>query len=119
MQKSVDCTPPSPNGSVVRFTPAFFDSFTVTVFVPDSAVAAQICPPKCLQGPPMVISKKYFDIRAHPETKWHSQKNIQIFCCCLISLFFSSIYRHNFDRTVAIKSSVPSRICLVKKGDSS
>jgi len=36
-----------------------------------------------------------------------------------ISLFFSSICGHNFDRTVARKSSVPSRICLVVNGDAS
>jgi len=37
--------------SVVRITAAFFVSFIVTVFAPDSAIAAQICPQKCLQGP--------------------------------------------------------------------
>jgi len=36
--------------SVVKFTAVFFVSFTVTVFVPDSAVAAQICPHKILTG---------------------------------------------------------------------
>jgi len=36
-----------------------------------------------------------------------------------ISLFFSSICGHSFDRTVDRTSSVPSRICLVKKGDAS
>jgi len=66
----------------------------------------------------MVISKKYFDITAHPDAKWPSHQNILIFYV-FISLFFSSICRHNFDRTVARKSSVPSRICLVKKGDAS
>jgi len=30
--------------SVVRFTAAFLVSFTVSVFAPDSAVSAQICP---------------------------------------------------------------------------
>jgi len=30
--------------SVVRFTAAFLVSFIVTVFVPDSAVAARVCP---------------------------------------------------------------------------
>jgi len=35
-----------------NFTAAFFVSFIVTVFVPDSAIVAQLCPPKCLQGPP-------------------------------------------------------------------
>ena len=52
-----------------NFTAAIFVSFLVTVFVPDSAAASQILPPKCLQGPPMMISKKYFDITAHPEAK--------------------------------------------------
>jgi len=35
-----------------NFTAAFFVSFIVTVFVPDSAIVAQLCPLKCLQGPP-------------------------------------------------------------------
>jgi len=35
-----------------NFTAAFFVSFIVTVFVPDSAVVAQLSPPECLQGPP-------------------------------------------------------------------
>jgi len=61
----------------------------------------------------MVISKKYFDITAHPEAKWPSQQNIQFFF--LFHYFFSSTCGHNFDRTVPWKSSVPSRICLVKK----
>jgi len=38
--------------SVVRLTATFFVSFIVTVFLPDSAIATQICPPKYLQGPP-------------------------------------------------------------------
>jgi len=38
--------------SVVRFTAAFLVSFVVTVFVPDSAVAAQIFPLKILTGAP-------------------------------------------------------------------
>ena len=38
--------------SVVRFTAAFFISFIVTVSVPDSALAAQISPPKCFQWSP-------------------------------------------------------------------
>jgi len=59
--------------SVDRFTAAFFVSFSVTIFVPDSAVAAQICPPQnAYRAPPMVISKKYFDITVHPETNWPS-----------------------------------------------
>jgi len=37
---------------VVRFTAAFFVNFIVTVFVPDSAVAAQIFPLKILTGAP-------------------------------------------------------------------
>ena len=74
-------------------------------------------PPKCLQGP-MVISKKYCDITAHPEAKWPSQQNILIFCFFHFTIF-SSICSHNFDRTVARKSIVPSRICLVKKDDAS
>jgi len=53
----------------------------VTVFVPDSAVAAQTC------SPPMVISKKYFDITAHPEANWPSQQNILIFCFFYFTLF--------------------------------
>jgi len=40
------------SGSVARFTAAFLVSFTVTVFLPDSAVAAQIFPPKMLTGAP-------------------------------------------------------------------
>jgi len=43
---------------------------------------------------PMVISTNYFDITAHPETKWTSQQNVLIFCCFFISLLFSSICRH-------------------------
>jgi len=70
--------------SVVRFTAAFFVSFIVTVFVPDSACSRPNLPlPKCLQGPPLVVSKKYFDITTHPEDKWPSQQNILFF----ISLF--------------------------------
>jgi len=43
------------------FTAAFFVSFIVTVFVPDSAVAAQLCPlQNAYRGPSMVISKKIF-----------------------------------------------------------
>jgi len=34
------------------FTAAFFVIFIVTIFVPDSAVAAQLCPPKMLTGAP-------------------------------------------------------------------
>jgi len=37
--------------SVVRFNAAFLVSFIVTVFAPDSAIAAQICLPKMLTGP--------------------------------------------------------------------
>ena len=50
-----------------NFTADFFVSFIVTVFVPDIGVAAQLCSP---QNAYNVISKKYFDITAHPETKW-------------------------------------------------
>jgi len=63
------------------FTAAVFVSFIVIVFVPDSAVAAEICPlENANRGPSVVISKKYFDITAHPEAKWSSQQNILIFC---------------------------------------
>jgi len=58
------------------FTAAFFVSFIVTVFVPDSAVVA---PPKCLQ--------KFFDNAAHPEGKWPSQ---QLFFLILFHYFFVS-----------------------------
>jgi len=87
-----------------------------TVFVPDSVVVTLTCPTKIPTGAPMVISKKYFEITAHP--KWPSQQNTLIFCF-FISPFFSSICRRNFDKTVARKSSVPSRVRLVKKGDAS
>jgi len=50
----------------------------------------------------MVISKKYFDITAHPEAKWPSQQNILIFVI-LLHYFFSSTFGHNFDRTVALQ----------------
>ena len=40
-----------------NFTAAFFVSFIVDVFVPDSAIAAQLYP-KCLQEPPIVISEE-------------------------------------------------------------
>jgi len=56
---------------------------------------------------------------AHPEAKWPSQQNILIFCFMYFTIFFRSFCGHNFDRTDARKSSVPSRICLVKKGDAS
>jgi len=74
----------------------FFVSFIVTVFVPDSAVADQICPSRNVyRPPPMVISKKYFDITAHSEDKWPSQQNILIFLFFLFRYFFSFICRHN------------------------
>ena len=38
--------------SVVRLIAAFFVSFIVTVFAPDSSVAAQISPRKILTGAP-------------------------------------------------------------------
>jgi len=49
-----------------NFTAAFFVTFIVTVFVPDSVVAAQLCPPKMLRTPEWLFLKKYFDITAHP-----------------------------------------------------
>jgi len=72
--------------SVVRFTAAFLVSFTVTVFAPDSAVAAQICPQNAYRAP-MVISKKYCDITPHTEAKWPSQQNILIFCFFHFTIF--------------------------------
>ena len=58
------------------FTAAFFVSFTVTVFVPDSAVVAQLCPPEMPTGTPQWwFLKKYFDNAAHPEAKWPLQQN--------------------------------------------
>ena len=103
-----------------NFTAAFFVSFIVTVFVRNSAVAAHLCPPRNVYNPhPMVKSKKYFDIAAHPEAQWPSQQNILIFSFVCDTTFFSSISKHNFNRTVARKFSVPSRICLFKKGDAS
>jgi len=42
-------------------TAAFFVTFIATVFVPDSATAAQLCPPKnACRGPSMLIFKKIF-----------------------------------------------------------
>jgi len=35
----------------------------------------------------MVVSKKYFDITAHPEAKWPSQQNILIFCFFYFTVF--------------------------------
>ena len=46
-----------------------------------------------------------------------SQQPILIFCFFLFHYLFSSICGHNFDRIRARKSSIPSRICLVKEGD--
>ena len=43
-----------------NFTAAFFASFIVTVFVPDSAVAAQLVLPNAYRGPPMVMSEEIF-----------------------------------------------------------
>ena len=53
-----------------NFTAGFFVSFIVDVFAPDIVAAAQHCPPKCLQRSPMVISKRYINVTAHPEAKW-------------------------------------------------
>ena len=58
--------------------------------------------------------KKYFDITANPEPKWPSQQNILIFCFLYFTIF-NSFCGHNFGRTDARKSSLPSRICLVEK----
>jgi len=57
--------------------------------VMNSAVAAQPwSPPKRLQGPLMVISEKnYFDVSAHPEVEWFSQKHILIFSFYYFTIF--------------------------------
>jgi len=71
-----------------NFTAAFFVSFIVTVFVRNSAVAAHLCPPRNVYNPhPMVKSKKYFDIAAHPEAQWPSQQNILIFSFVCDTIF--------------------------------
>jgi len=72
--------------SVVKLTAALLVSFTVTVFAPDSAVATQICPQNAYRAP-MVISKKYFDITAHPKAKWPSQQLTVIFCSFHFTMF--------------------------------
>jgi len=64
-----------------NITAGFFVSFIVDVFVPDIGAAAQHCLPKMLKvAPQRLFLKKYFDVTAHPEAKWHSQQNILIFC---------------------------------------
>jgi len=74
-----------------NFTVAFFVSFIINVFVPNSVVATHFCPPQnAYMGPPMVKSKKYFDITAHPElseAKWPSQQAILIFCFVYYTIF--------------------------------
>jgi len=101
------------------FTAAFFVSFVVTVFVPDSAVAAQLCPlQNAYRGPSMVISKKMFRHYGTSRGQMAFTTKYPNFCFFHFTTF-SSICRHNFDRADARKSSVPSGICLVEKGDAS
>jgi len=61
----------------------------VTVFVPDSAVAAQLClPQNVYRGSPVVISKKNISTLRHiPRPNGLHNKNILLFCF-FISLFF-------------------------------
>jgi len=76
-----------------NFTAVFFVSFIVPVYVPDSDVVAQLCPPKCLQGPQWWFQKNISTLWG----QWPFATNYPNF----ISLFLSFICGHNFDRTVA------------------
>jgi len=70
------------------FAAAFFITFIATVFVPDSAVAAQLSLPRMPTGAPQCwFLKKYFDITAHPEAKWPSQQNTLFFCFLYFTTF--------------------------------
>jgi len=65
----------------------------------------------------MVISKKYFDITAHPEAKWPSQQNIQFF-------FYFTIFLVPLADTILTEPSPESLQCRLesvwlKKGDAS
>jgi len=101
------------------FTAAFYVSFTVTVFVPDSGAAAQLCRSQnAYRGFSIAISVKIF---RHYDTSRGQMAFTTKYPNCLFFYFtiFRSICEHNFDRTDAKKSSVSSRICLVKKSDAS
>jgi len=64
----------------------------------------------------MVISKKYFDITAHPEAKWPSQQNTLIFCFIIFFVPFAD--------TILTEPSPENLQChlesvWLKKGDAS
>ena len=102
-----------------NFTAGFFFSSIVTVFVPDIAVAAQLYSPQNGYKSPQWSFLKNISTLRHITRPNGFYNKISIILFFLFHYLFNSICGHNFDRTVARKSSVPSRICLIKKGDAS